>query len=73
MSEIDDLYNSAKTRICSPDEGELLVDPVTLKVTSTDLVTNLQKYVTLNSKCKYEKEIVIMPYINIFYSLLSII
>lgn len=46
MNEIDDLYNSAKMKICSPDEGEPLIDPVTLRVASNVLVSNLERYVT---------------------------
>ena len=47
MQEIDDLYNAAKTKICFPDEGEPLVDPVTLRVVSSDLVENLEQYAVL--------------------------
>ncbi|XP_028393781.1 snRNA-activating protein complex subunit 1-like, partial [Dendronephthya gigantea] len=42
VNEIDALYNSAKMELCSREEGERLVDPVTLRVTSNDLVSNLQ-------------------------------
>ena len=54
MNEIDDLYNSAKMKICSPQEGELSVDPITLRVTSNDLVSNLQRYVCMT----YRKNVV---------------
>ncbi|CAB4000629.1 snRNA-activating complex subunit 1, partial [Paramuricea clavata] len=43
VNEIDDLYNSAKMKMCSPDEGEPLIDPVTLRVASNVLVSNLER------------------------------
>lgn len=43
MEQIDSVYKSIKTKICSPEDGEPLVDPVTLGVASDDLVSNLQR------------------------------